>query len=100
LTDLHVVRLELERALVRVARLVELSFVLVADRQIVERRCVGGVDLDRLFPAVNRLAPEAALGDRDPEGDLFLRVAPRVGERRRNRQQGDRRAGRDPEDHA
>ena len=48
--------------------------MLVGDRQVVERRGVGRVDLDRLFPAVDRLAPETALGDVDAEVDLRLRV--------------------------
>ena len=57
--------------------------MLVGDRQIVERGRVGRIDLDGLFPAVNRLAPQAALRDVDAELDLRLGVAARVGERRR-----------------
>ena len=52
LTDLSIVRVELDRFLVRLARLVELALVLVGDREIVERRRVGRVELRSLFPAV------------------------------------------------
>ena len=82
LTDLRVVRIELERFLVRLARFVELTFVLVGDRQVVERGGVGRVDLDGFFPAVDGFAPEAALRDVDAELDLRLGVAARVRERR------------------
>src|SRR5262249_25405693 len=98
LPDLRVVRVELQRLLVGLARLVELAFVFVPDRQIVVRRNVGGVELRGLFPAVNRLAPEAALGDVDAEFDLRARVASCVGVRlrggqhRRARNQRDREA--------
>ena len=74
------------RLLVGLARLVELPLVLVGDGEVVERRGVGRIELDRFFPAVDRLAPESALGDADPERDLRLGVATRVGERRGRRQ--------------
>ena len=99
LTNLRVVGLELERLLVGLARLVELAFVLVGDREVVERGGVGRIDLDRSFPAVDGFAPEAALRDADAERDLLLRVAPRVGERRSSRQESNRRTGCDAKGH-
>src|SRR4029079_3304111 len=87
-----VVGLELERALVRLARLLELALVLVRDRQVVERRGVVGVDLRGLLPPVNRFPPEALLRDGDPELDVLLRGFPRVlgrrGRRHRHDEQG------------
>src|SRR5262245_49886661 len=82
LSHLRIVRVEFERFLVRLARLVQLPLVLVRDREIVVRSRVGRIDLHRLLPAVDGLAPEAALRDVDPELDLGLGVASRVGERR------------------
>src|SRR5262245_19569698 len=79
LPNLDIVRLEFERFFVGLACFVQLSLVLLADCEIVEGRCVGGVDLDRLLPAVNRLPPQSALRDGDSEGYLLFRVAPRVG---------------------
>src|SRR5262245_33434610 len=79
LSHLRIVRVELECLLVRLARLFELALVLVRDRQIVVRRGVGRIDLDRLFPAVDGFPPEAALRDVDAELDLGLGVASRVG---------------------
>src|SRR5262245_58322244 len=70
LTDLRGVRLDLERLFVRLARFLELAFVFVRDREIVERGGVGRIDLDRLFPAVDRFTPQAALRDVDAEFDL------------------------------
>src|SRR4051794_39469222 len=61
LPDFVVVRIQLGRLLVRLARLVELPFVLVGNGQIVEGRRVGRIELDGLFPAVGRFAPEPAL---------------------------------------
>ena len=49
--------------------------MLVADGEIVERGRVGRVDLDRPLPAVDRLAPQAALRDVDAERHLRLGVA-------------------------
>src|SRR5262245_46230919 len=80
LTDLSVVRIELEGTLVRLAGFVELTFVLVRNRQVVERGGVRGVDLGCFFPAVDGFAPEAALRDVDAEFDLRFRVATRVRE--------------------
>ena len=57
--------------------------MLVGDGEIVVRRGVGRIDLGRLLPAVDRLAPQPALRDVDAELDLGFRVASRVGERRR-----------------
>src|SRR5262245_31041869 len=82
LLDLRVVRFERQRLVVGLAGLIELSFVLVGDGQIVPRRSVSGVDFDRLLPPVNGLAPESALRDVDPELDLRLRVGARVRVRR------------------
>ena len=53
--------------------------MLVAHRQIVERRRVGRVDLRGPLPAVQRLFPQAALRDGDAELHLGLGVRPRVG---------------------
>ena len=44
--------------------------MLVGDGEVVERRGVGRVELGRSLPAVDRLAPEAALRDVDAELDL------------------------------
>ena len=54
---------------------VEHAFMLVGNREIVERRGVARIDLSSLLPAIDRLAPEAALRDVDPEFHLRLRVA-------------------------
>src|SRR6266540_2669720 len=70
LTDLRVVRREFQRLLVRLARFVELAFVLVSDREIVECLGVRRIELDGLFPPIDRLAPQTALRDIDPELDL------------------------------
>ena len=78
LPNLHVVGLDFERLFVGLARFVELAFVLVGDRQVVERGGVGRVDLDGALPAVDRFAPEPALRDVDAEIDLGFRIAPRV----------------------
>src|SRR5262245_19558298 len=82
LTDLSVVRIELEGTLVRLAGFVELTFVLVRNRQVVKRGGVRGVDLGCFFPAVDRFAPEAALRDVDAEFNLRFSVATRVRDRR------------------
>src|SRR5262249_35952561 len=82
LSDLGIVRVELERFFVRFARFLELTLVLVGNREIVVGGGVGRIDLDRLLPPVDRLAPEAALRDVDPEFHLGLRVASRVSPRR------------------
>ncbi len=68
------------RLLVGLPRLVELALVLVADGEIVERGGVGRVDLDRLLPAVDGLAPEPPL--RDVDAELDLRAARRLARRR------------------
>src|SRR5262249_55238629 len=96
LPDLRIVRIELERLLVRLARFVELALVLVADREIVVRGGVGRIDLRGFFPAVDRLAPKPALSDADPEFNLRFGVFFRVGRRRRRGQQ---RGTRDDRDH-
>src|SRR5205823_5913192 len=95
LTGLRIVRVELERSLVGLARFVELSLVLVADREIVEGRRVGRIDLRRFLPAIDRLAPQSALRDADAEVDLRLRVLLRISERRRRGQHRGRREDRD-----
>src|SRR5262245_33439845 len=87
LTDLGVVRRELESLLVRFASLVELSFVLVGNRQVIVGLGIGGIELDRFFPAVDRLAPQPALRDVDAELDLRFGVASRIGKRWRTRHQ-------------
>src|SRR5690349_13641395 len=61
LSNLRVVGRQFERLLVGLARFVQLSLVLVRDRQVVVRLRVGRIKLDGFFPAVNRFAPEAAL---------------------------------------
>src|SRR5262245_38213695 len=58
LTNLGVVRLELNRFFVGLSRFIELSFVLVRYRQIVISGGIRGVDLDGPFPPVDRLAPQ------------------------------------------
>src|SRR5262245_30495102 len=80
-----VVGLELERPLVRFPCLLELTLVLVGDRQVVEGRRVVRVDLRGLLPTVNRLPPETSLRDRNSELDVLLRLVSRVslGQRRR-----------------
>src|SRR6516165_809312 len=52
-----VVGLQLERALVCFARLLELALVLVGHRQVVEGRRMVGVDLVGLLPTVKRFPP-------------------------------------------
>src|SRR5437899_8644681 len=100
LTDLSVVRIELEGTLVRLAGFVELTFVLVRNRQVVERGGVRRVDLGGFFPAVDGFAPEAALRDVDAEFDLRLGVAARVRERRACRHdRGGCHEKRDAQDH-
>src|SRR2546422_242856 len=84
LTNLGVVRIELQRLLVRFPRLVELAFVFVPDREVVERGGVRRIELDRPFPPVDRLAPQAALGHTDAEFDLRFRLVAGRGERRRS----------------
>src|SRR5436190_21781118 len=63
LFDQRVVRLDFERFLVRDARLFEVAFVLVSNRQVVERLRVLRVDLRGALPAVDGFAPQAALRD-------------------------------------
>src|SRR5262249_60894722 len=63
LADLRIVRIELDRFFVRFAGLVELTLVLVRDREVVVGGGVRLVELDRLLPAVDRFAPEAAHRD-------------------------------------
>src|SRR5687768_13310972 len=86
LFDERVIRLELQRLLVGGAGLIKLAFVLVGNRQVVVRGGVGRINLRRAFPAVNRLAPQAARRDGNTEFDLLLGVAARVGGQRRNAQ--------------
>src|SRR3970282_1479528 len=86
LFDERVVGLELQRLLVRRARLVQFSFVLVRDRQIIVRRRVRGINLRRALPAVDGLAPRAALRHGNAEFHLLLGVAAGVGRQRRDTQ--------------
>src|SRR5437762_3477385 len=72
LLNLRVVRIELERPLVGLARLFELPFVLVRNREIVEGRRIARIELGGFLPAVDRFAPEPALRDVDAEFDLRL----------------------------
>src|SRR4030095_1134890 len=67
LSDLGIVRVEFERFLVSLARLFEHTLVHVRNREIVESRGVGRIDLDGLLPAINCFAPEAALRHVDAE---------------------------------
>ena len=75
----RVVRVELESLLVSRAGLVQLSFVLVGDSQVVEGGGVGRIDLGGAFPAIDRLPPQSPLRDLDAELDLFLGIAPLIG---------------------
>ena len=78
LLDQGVTGLELERPFIRRARLREIAFMFVSNGQVVVCRCVARIDLGRSFPAIDRLAPEPALRDRDAEFDLLLRIRSRV----------------------
>src|SRR5437762_4734398 len=99
LFDQRVVRFDLERFLVRDARLFEVAFVLVGNRKIVERLGILRVDLHRALPAVDGFTPETALRDGDAEFDLFLRVRPRVGRQRRRRGSEKQQEGHDAGTH-
>src|ERR1700687_2948602 len=66
LLDLRVLRVERERLFVGCSCLDELSFVFVCHGQIVESGRVRRVDLDRLLPSVDGLAPQTSLGYVDP----------------------------------
>ena len=79
LPDLDVLGLERDGLFVRLPCFVELAFVLVCDGEIVERRCVGRIELDSPLPAVDRFPPQTTLGDIDAELCFSLRRAPRVG---------------------
>ena len=46
--------------------------MLIRDREVVECRGVGRIQLGGAFPAVNRLSPQSALRDLNPEFDLLL----------------------------
>jgi hypothetical protein len=70
LTDQDVLGVERNRLLVRLARVLEAAFVLVADAQVVPRGGVRRIEFNRLFPAIRRLFPEAILRDLDAELDL------------------------------
>ena len=59
----------------------ELTLVFVRDGEVVEGGRVGRVDLHGSFPAVDRLAPETALRDVDPEFDLRPGAGPGIGVR-------------------
>src|ERR1043166_3650265 len=85
LADVRVVRIERERLFVGLPRFVELPFVLVRNRQIVERGGVFRVEFDGFLPAVNRFAPQAALRAVDAELSLLARIGSRVGGHRRGR---------------
>src|SRR5215831_2455626 len=89
LAYLSVVRLELERLLVRLARFVELPLMLVGDREVVVRRGIGRIDLNCFLPTVNGLAPQPLLCDIDAERHLRARLAARVSKsgRRKSRDQ-------------
>src|SRR6476469_3025588 len=71
LTNMGVVRLDLERPLVRLPRLVELPFVFIGNRKVIEGGRIARIDLGGPFPPVDRFAPEAALRDVDAEIDLL-----------------------------
>src|SRR5688572_9318126 len=86
LFDERVIGLELQRLLVRRARLVQFSFVLVRDGQVIVRRSVRGINLCRALPAVNGLAPQPALRYSNTEFHLLLGVAAGVGGQRRDAQ--------------
>src|SRR5437660_12774419 len=80
LVNLGIVRIQLERLLVGLARLLELALVFVGDGEVVVSCGVGRIQFDGLLPAVDRLAPQPTLRDADPEFHLGPRVAARVGE--------------------
>src|SRR6187455_243718 len=74
LLDQGVTGLELERPFVRRACLREIAFMFVGNSQIVVSGSVARIDLCRLFPAVDRFAPESALRHRDAKLHLLLRI--------------------------
>src|SRR5688572_6089313 len=80
LSNLKIIGLEFERFFVRLARFIELTFVLVCDREIVEGGRVRRIDFNRLFPAVDGFAPKASLRHADPERHLLFRVAACISE--------------------
>src|SRR3954466_16095468 len=74
LTDLRIVRVELQRLLVGLARFVELSFVLVAGGRVVIGGGVTWIDLGGLLPGGDCLAPRTTLRGANSELHLRLRV--------------------------
>src|ERR1043166_8296208 len=69
LPDHQVLRIQLQRFLVCLLRVVELPLVLVGDREIVPRGRVRRIELHRLLPAIERFVPETVLRDLDAELD-------------------------------
>src|SRR4029453_8606032 len=73
LPDQHVLGIQLDRGVVRLARVVELARMLVSDREIVPGFRVRRIEFDCALPPVLRLTPQPVLRDLDAEIDLFLR---------------------------
>ena len=74
LLNIEIVRFEVERRFVGVSCLVESSLVFVGDTEVVPGWRVAGIEFRCSLPAIDRLSPQASLGDRDPEINLGLRV--------------------------
>src|SRR4029453_16393745 len=81
--DERVVRLELQGLFVRFARFLEAAELLVADAEVVPRRRVRRIDLDRPLPLRRRVTPEILLGDLDAVLDVLLGFRPLVGKQGR-----------------
>src|SRR5262245_24614859 len=60
LSNLCVLRIELQRLLVRLPGLLELPFMLVGHSEVVVGLGVAGIDFDCTFPPINGLAPQPA----------------------------------------
>src|SRR3954468_15368113 len=63
LTNQDVLRIERDRFLVCLARILESAFVLVANPEVVPRCSIRRIELDRLLPAIHRFFPEPVLSD-------------------------------------
>jgi hypothetical protein len=74
LADEDVLRIERDRLFVCLSRVLESSFVLVRDTEIVPRGGIGGIEFYGFLPPIRRFLPQAVLRDLDPEVDLRLRV--------------------------
>ena len=72
LTNVHVVGVQLERPFVLFVGEIELARLLVGNPEVVAGACVRRIELYRLLPSINRLAPEADSGNFDSEFDFLL----------------------------